>query len=489
MLSTIEKAMNERLARYYLSTLPYTPTEDQHKLIGMLSDFVLSQIDRELFLLKGYAGTGKTTLVSTLINILPKVRKQSVLLAPTGRAAKVLSGYSGKAAFTIHKKIYRLYSRKDGSVKMSLNKNPHKNTIFFIDEASMIPDVNRSDNHFGQHSLLDDLIAYIYSGPGCKAVLIGDTAQLPPVGLELSPALNEQFLKSSFDLDITSSELRQVVRQEQDSGILLNATRLRNKLLDEDYNFPFFKTDKVSQVFRITGNELEEALMDAFNGRPGNEAVVITRSNKRANIFNQEIRRRILMREEELESGDAMMVVKNNYFWLPDESKAGFIANGDIIEIIRIRGFEEMYGFHFADVTVSMADYPDEKELDVKLLLDTISSESPSLTYDDNQTLFQNVMEDYKDIPQRKKRMEQLKSNPYFNALQVKFAYALTCHKTQGGQWDQVFVEQGFFKEDMLTKDYLRWLYTALTRASEELYLINFNREFYEDDKPTFYYD
>lgn len=484
-----DKSLQQRLSKYFASELPHTPTPDQQQLILKLSAFVTSKVDTQLFLLKGYAGTGKTTLVGTLINILPKLRMKSVLLAPTGRAAKVLSGYSGQKAFTIHKKIYTLYSRKDGSVKVNLQKNPHKNTLFFIDEASMIPDVNRGDSRFGQRSLLDDLLAYIYSGQGCKAVFIGDSAQLPPVGLDLSPALDTEFLRASFSLDIMEGELKDVVRQEKDSGILANATRLRNKLIEEDYNFPFFKTSKLPQIYRITGGELEEALMDAFNGRPANEAVVITRSNKRANIYNQEIRHRILMRHEELEAGDLLMVVKNNYFWLPDESKAGFIANGDAMEILRITGFEELYGFHFASATVQLIDYPEEEDLEVKLLLNTLSSESPSLTYDENQTLFQNVMEDYKDIPQKKQRMELLKKNPYFNALQVKFAYALTCHKTQGGQWDQVFVEQGFFKDDMLNRDYIRWLYTGLTRASHELFLVNFKNEFFEDDDTVFYYD
>ena len=481
--------MTERLSRFFAKSLPYTPTDDQLQLIGKLSEFVLSKNPRELFLLKGYAGTGKTTLVSTLINILPRLKMQSVLMAPTGRAAKVLSGYSGKPAFTIHKKIYRLYSRKDGSVKVTLQKNMHQNTLFFIDEASMIPDISRGENRFGQRSLLDDVIEYIYSGKNCKAVFIGDSAQLPPVGLTLSPALDYEELRKAFSLDVITGSLREVVRQEQDSGILINATNIRLKLEEEDYDFPFFKTTGLNNIFRINGNALQDALMDTFNGSQGSEAVVVTRSNKRANIYNQEIRRRILMREEELESGDTMMVVKNNYFWLPEESKAGFIANGDIIEIVRIRNIEEMYGFRFADATVQLADYPGEPELDVKLLLDTISSEAPALTYEENQNFFTKVMEDYQDIPQRKKRMEELKKNPYFNALQVKFAYALTCHKTQGGQWDHVFVEQGFFKDEMLSEEYLRWLYTALTRASQTAYLVNFKGLFFEDDDPGFHYD
>lgn len=484
-----ESGLTTRFKDYFVSELPHDPTDDQQMMIGKLADFVMKSEDYSIFMLKGFAGTGKTTLVSALINILPKVRKKSVLLAPTGRAAKVLSGYSGKPAFTIHKKIYRLYTRKDGSVKVSLNKNLHTNTIFFVDEASMIPDGSKSDHYIGQNSLLDDLIEFVYTGAGCKIVLIGDTAQLPPVGLEISPALDTDYLRASYSLDLHGGEMQEVVRQEHDSGILRNATNLRNKLLEEDFDYPFFATTGMRQIYRITGTELEEALMDAFNGRPDGESVVITRSNKRANIYNQEIRRRILMRQEELSAGDSMMVVKNNYFWLPEESKAGFIANGDVFEIRRIKGMETMYGFQFADVTIQLMDYPDEPELEVKILLDTISSESPSLSYEQNQTFYQTVMEDYKHIPQRKKRMELLKSNPYFNALQVKFSYALTCHKTQGGQWENVFVEQGFFKDDMLSIDYLRWLYTAITRATSQLYLINFKGDFFEDNDQHVFYD
>lgn len=481
--------MSDRFINLFYNALDYSPTSDQQRMINRLGQFVLSFDYQELFLLKGYAGTGKTTLVSALINTLPKIKMRSILLAPTGRAAKVLAGYSGKPAYTIHKKIYRLYTRKDGSVRITLNKNLHKNTIFFVDEASMIPDRNNDSKGFAQHSLLDDLVEYVYSGENCKMILIGDTAQLPPVGLSISPALDDDLLRSSYSLDLYSDELTEVVRQEQSSGILHNATSLREKIAVEDLEFPYFSTNQLPQVFRITGNELEEALMDTFNGRSTEESVVITRSNKRANIYNREIRRRILYQYDELSAGDYMMVVKNNYYWLPGESKAGFIANGDVIEILKVKGIEDMYGFRFASATVRLIDYPDEDDLEVMLLLDTVTSESASLTWDENQKLFNAVMEDYMDINSKRKRVEEIKKNPYFNALQVKFSYSLTCHKTQGGQWDNVFVEQGFFNDDMLSVDYLRWLYTALTRATKQLYLVNFKQEFFKEEGSVFYYD
>ena len=481
--------MTETFIKHFYRALEHEPTNDQNRMIHQLGEFVLSSDPNQVFLLKGYAGTGKTTLVSALINTLPKIKKRSLLLAPTGRAAKVLAGYSGQPAYTIHKKIYRLYTRKDGSMKITLNKNMHKNTIFFVDEASMIPDRSNDSKGFAQHSLLDDLMEYVYAGENCKMILIGDTAQLPPVGLTISPALDQDFLKSTYSLDLFTDELTEVVRQEQSSGILTNATQLREKIEVEDFDYPFFRTNKLPQILRINGNELEEALMDTFNGRTTEESVVITRSNKRANLYNREIRRRILFQFEELAAGDYIMAVKNNYFWLPGESKAGFIANGDIIEIMKVRNIEDMYGFRFADVTIRLVDYPEEEDLDVKLLLDTIDAESASLTYEQNQKLFNAVMEDYMDAGSRRKRLEKIKGNPYFNALQVKFAYSLTCHKTQGGQWDNVFVDQGFFKDEMLSVDYLRWLYTALTRATKQLYLVNFKQEFFEEEEGVFYYD
>lgn len=464
--------MNQRFQQHFIDTLGHTPTNDQERMIGKLTEFIFANQDHGVFLLKGYAGTGKTTLISALIRLLPKVKQQAILLAPTGRAAKVLASYSGKPAYTIHKKIYQLYSRKDGSVKVSLSRNPYSNAVFLVDEASMISDTSTSKNNFSKRSLLDDLMEYVFSGTHCKMILIGDVAQLPPVGLDLSPALNPHYLTTTYDITLQSGELKNVVRQTHDSGILTNATQLREKLEMADYSFPFFKTSGLKQVFRITGSELEEALLDTFNQQQQGESVVITRSNKRANIYNREIRKRILFKESELDAGDLMMVVKNNYYWLEDDSKAGFIANGDLIEIEKVFGYKDIYDFRFADVAVRLVDYPDEGTLRVKLLLNTLESESPALTYDENQKLFNNIMADFSDIPQRRKKMEQLKNSPYFNALQVKFAYSLTCHKTQGGQWENVFVEQGFFRDDMLNEEYLRWLYTALTRASKQLYHI-----------------
>ncbi len=475
--------------QHFLTALQHEPTDGQNKVIHKMIEFALSVNERELFLLKGYAGTGKSTLIGALIKSLSSLRKKFVLLAPTGRAAKVLSGYSNSPALTIHKKLYRIYTKKNGSVTVTLNKNLHRNTIFFVDEASMIPDSNNDNNYYNQRNLLNDLIEYVYNGKYCKLVLIGDVAQLPPVGLIISPALNESKLRLSYSIDLFSEILTEVVRQEEASGILYNATSLRNKLIARDLNLPLFTTLNKTQINRINGQDLENLLSDSFNGSGIEKSVMITRSNKRANIYNQEIRQRILFKEDEISAGDYMMVVKNNYFWLDKDSKAGFIANGDIIEVLKIRNIEEQYGFRFADVSIRLVDYPEEAELDVKLLLNTISSESPALTYEENQQFFENVMEDYSDIANRKTRLEKLKTNPYFNALQVKFSYALTCHKTQGGQWETVFVEQGFFKPDMLNIEYLRWLYTAITRATKQLYLVNFNKEFFENEEEYITYD
>ncbi|MEA3504898.1 MAG: AAA family ATPase [Bacteroidota bacterium] len=480
--------MSTKFAKLFSRSLPHTPTEDQERTIKLLTDFIYSGSSDDLFLLKGYAGTGKTTLVSTLIQILPKIGMKSALLAPTGRAAKVLANYSKQSANTIHKKIYFFNSTADGSMRLKLGTNKHKKTIFFIDEASMIPDNNTAGN-FSQHSLLDDLVNYVYQGENCKIILIGDTAQLPPVGLDISPALDIDYLRASFSLDIIHDELTEVVRQERSSGILTNATSIREKLLYGDFELPLFKTKEAPHFHRITGSDFEEILNDTFNMNAPEDSVIITRSNKRANSYNNEIRNRILYKHEEISAGDYIMVVKNNYFWLPEDSKTGFIANGDIAEILKVSNIEELYGYRFANATIRLIDYPDEENLEVKLLIDTISSETPSLSYNENKKLYNTVMEDYKDIPQKKKRMEELKKNPYFNALQIKFSYALTCHKTQGGQWKNVFIDQGYFKEDMLGTEYLRWLYTAITRATENVYLVNFKDEFFEEVNDVFFYE
>jgi len=469
-----------KLIKHFKTQFPYDPTPGQDQLIHDLSSFILDINQLSLYVLKGYAGTGKTTIVSALVNILPSLKKSFTLLAPTGRAAKVLSNYSGQGAHTIHRFIYWATTNNDGRFKLVLRPNKQKNTIFIIDEASMIPD-GASGSNFSQaqRSLLEDLVTFVYTPQSnCKIILIGDDAQLPPVGLDISPALNIEYLKASFGLDIKTFTLKEVVRQSLSSGILANATFIRNKIEEDSLDMPFFNLESFKDIQAIGGAELEDLLNSSYSNSGHENTVVITRSNKRANIYNQQIRHRILYQEENLSAGDFMMVVKNNYYWLPENSKAGFLANGDIIEILSIRKTEEMYGFTFADVSIRMIDYPDEPAMDVKLLLDTIMAESPALPKADNNRLFEEVLKDYENIPQRRKKLDKMKVDPYFNALQVKFAYALTCHKTQGGQWENVFIDQGYFNDKMLNKEFLRWLYTAVTRASTQLYLVNFKEEF-----------
>ena len=445
----------------------------------MISEFIISGDDKKVFLLCGYAGTGKTTLISALVRTMEQLGRKTVLLAPTGRAAKVFSSYSGKSAYTIHKWIYRQKSILDAA-QFTLMENRAVNTVFIVDEASMIS--NAGVSNFGSGALLDDLVEFVYSGNGCSLLLLGDTAQLPPVGEELSPALSENYLASMF-LDVTSIELTQVMRQLGDSGILYNATKLREIICNEDFGFmPKVKLAGFPDICRVSGEELIEAIESSYNDVGTNETIILCRSNKRANVYNEGIRRRILYREEELSRGDILMVVKNNYYWreqLGKEDKSllekfDFIANGDVAEIVRVGGVEEMYGFRFADVTLSLLDY-DDCEIDVKIMLDALVSESPSLTKEESERLFSAVWEDYPEIRSKRKRMEQVRNNPYYNALQVKYGYAVTCHKAQGGQWQRVFVDQGFVSPDMMGVDYYRWLYTAFTRASEKLYLVNWS--------------
>lgn len=473
-----------RFRELILGEFPYSPTQGQEELIRKLASFITSTADQfPLFLLEGYAGTGKTTLVSALVNILPKAGYHSVLLAPTGRAAKVLSGYARKPAYTIHKRLYRPKMDAEGAISLSLIPNTLQSTVFIIDEASMIPDDTGTGEPggFQSRNLLEDLVQHVYSGSNCKMIFLGDTAQLPPVGIPRSPALDAERLRDSFYLDLKKHCLTDVVRQALQSGILSIATNLRNKIGTTAPYLPLFGPgNHFPDVISIAGSEMMEALHQAYSAVGRQNTVVITRSNKRANQYNQAIRQRVLFHEQEFSAGDHLMVVRNNYFWLPEESKAGFIANGDIIEILRIRKTTEIYGFRFADVTIRMTDYPDEPSLDVMILLDTLQSESPSLGNEESRKLFNEVMADYAEVKSRRKRLTSVKTNPYFNALQVKHAYALTCHKTQGGQWDVVFIEKGFLKEDQLDKEYLRWLYTAVTRASRKLYLVNFDSTFFE---------
>lgn len=474
--------MNQQeFASILLRSFPFEATLGQRTLLHRLSEFILGRDPDHIFIIRGYAGTGKTTLVRSLVMSMPALRGKTMLLAPTGRAAKVLSNYTGKQALTIHKKIYIRRQEADGGFAFHLQQNLHNDTIFIVDEASMISNTGglSRGGTFGGGSLLDDLIDYVFSGTNCKLIFIGDTAQLPPVGLDISPALDIEFLKASYSFRATSFELTEVVRQTNDSGILSNATELRRQIKAASGFKPHFQLNGFRDVVRIDGAELEDALNEAYNKYGAEDTMIVCRSNKRANIYNQQIRARIRWQESELSAGDFMMVVKNNYSWLPDESKAGFIANGDIIEILRVGKMQEMHGFHFADVRMRMIDYPDEPDLEVRLLLDTIMSESPALSQEDNKRLYESVAQDYADIYDRKERLEKIKKDPFFNALQVKFAYAVTCHKAQGGQWPCVFVEQGYLTDDMLNVEYLRWLYTAMTRSSERLYLVNFNKDFF----------
>ncbi len=465
-----------KLVQLLNKKFPFEPTSQQSEVINQLTEFVENSSANSLFLLKGYAGTGKTTLVSSLINSLWSVGKKVVLLAPTGRAAKVLSVYSKKSAFTIHKKIYWMRTNSQGNTYVTLQENKHTNTIFVVDEASMIPD--SSDKGFGGRILLDDLIEYVYSGVMCKLILIGDTAQLPPVHLEISPALDENLLGLTYRKDVYSAELTQVVRQQSSSLVLENATQLRDKIKDNNFSTPSIKCN--NEVIRLdVGMDIQDALEDAYSQSGVEGTVVICRSNKRANLYNQQIRARIRGQEDELSTGDFLMVVRNNYFWLPEGSKAGFIANGDMVEVMRIYEINELYDCRFARISVRLVDYPDEENLECIVLLDVLTSESPAMTYEQYKKFYDEVAKDYTDIPKRAQRNKEIKLNPYFNALQVKFAYAITCHKSQGGQWENVFVEQGYFTSDMLSKEYFRWLYTALTRTTKKLHLINFKKEFF----------
>ena len=459
---------------------PHNTTSKQDIALHLLAKFVLGTNKNETFLLKGYAGTGKTTIVGALVKNLTKAKMRSVLLAPTGRAAKVISNYSNKQAFTIHKKIYFPKSEK-GAVSFTLQNNKHRDTIFIVDEASMIPDINQDSRLFENGSLLDDLMQYVYSGHNCKLLLIGDTAQLPPVHLSISPALDTKILESQYSREVIHIELDEVVRQQKDSGILENATKIREHLDDGFFDTFKFSGEHFPDIIRpVDGQEIMDAISDSYSALGNEGTVIIVRSNKRANLYNQSIRERILFQEAELSAGDYLMVVKNNYFWVENTSEAGFIANGDIVEVLEIFTFKDLYGFRFAEVKVRMVDYPNMQPLETVLLLDTLTSETPSLTYEQSNSLYQEVMKDYASEKSKYKKFMAVKKNKYFNALQVKFSYAITCHKSQGGQWNTVFVEQPYLPNG-IDKEYLRWLYTAITRAQEKLYLIGFKDEFFGD--------
>ncbi|WP_430400772.1 ATP-dependent DNA helicase [Flavobacterium sp.] len=458
---------------------PFNPTLKQDIFLQKIAEFVISNNKDEIFVLKGYAGTGKTTIISTLVNYLQKADKKYVLLAPTGRAAKVISNYSQKPAFTIHKRIYFPKKSKTGGVSFTLQPNKFKNTIFIVDESSMISDSYQETKLYENGSLLDDLMFYVDAGQNCKIIFIGDTAQLPPINMDVSPALNNETLSLHFNKEVYGIELDEVMRQEEFSGILHNATELRELLKSHFYDSFKFSLQDFKDIVRLQdGYDIQDAIYDSFDKNGPEETAFIVRSNKRANQYNHQIRTTILSRESELSAGDLLMVVKNNYFWLKDSKDTDFIANGDIIEVLEIFKIRELYGFRFASVKIRMIDYPNQIPFEVELLLDTITSESPSLTYDESNTLYNEVMKDYEGESQYKKFLN-VKNNPQFNALQVKFSYAMTCHKSQGGQWHTVFVEQPYLPNG-IDKDYIRWLYTAITRAKEKLYLIGFKDEYFE---------
>lgn len=463
------------------SKFPHTPTLRQEVVLQQLSQFILENNNDKVFLLKGFAGTGKTTIIGTIVTNLWHAQQKFVLMAPTGRAAKVITNYSKSTAFTIHKKIYFPKKQKGGGVSFTLQPNKHRNTLFIVDEASMIPDTPADSKLFENGSLLDDLMTYVYSGHKCKLLLIGDTAQLPPVNLALSPALDPDTLALHYNKEVQSIELDEVMRQAQDSGVLFNATLIREQLASFYFENFAFQVGPYKDIVRLVdGYEIQEAINDAYDRYGTEETTIIVRSNKRANLYNQQIRSRILFNENELAPGDLLMVVKNNYFWIKATSEAGFIANGDTIEVLEIFAIKELYGFRFAEVKVKMVDYPSMKPFETVLLLNTIDAETPALSYEDSNKLYQEVMLDYQNGSSNYKKFLKVKSNPYFNALQVKFSYAITCHKSQGGQWETVFIEQPYLPSG-IDKDYLRWLYTAVTRAKSKLYLIGFKEDFFEE--------
>lgn len=468
--------LNNYLSTYFAHNFPYKPTDDQISAMQILAGFFLSKEANTLLLIKGYAGTGKTSLIGAWVKTLTELEQKTVLMAPTGRAAKVFSGYAGHPAFTIHKKIYRqkAFSNEPGGFQPA--PNLHRDTLFIVDEASMIANQSLDSHTFGSGRLLDDLIYYVYSGENCRLILMGDEAQLPPVMLTESPALNRTVLEG-YNLKVSSISLTQVVRQSDHSGILSNATALREALRTGMVDiFPKLRLKGFDDFRRISGDELIEEITSAYSRDGIEETIIVTRSNKRANIYNNGIRNRILYREEELSNGDRLLVAKNNYYWTAGHKEMDFIANGEIVEVLRVRKTMELYGFRFADVTVRFQDY--DLDMDMKILLDTLQTEAPALPKELNDKLFYTILEDYADILTKAAKMKKMKADPYYNVVQVKYAYAVTCHKAQGGQWKNVFIDIGYITEEMLGEDFYRWLYTAITRATDRLFFVNLPEKF-----------
>jgi exodeoxyribonuclease-5 len=466
--------------KLFVEQVGYEPTEGQQLAIWQMADFLYERESKQLFILKGYAGTGKTTLISALVRVFANLKKNTVLLAPTGRAAKVFASYSGEKAYTIHKHIYKI-SQKDGLVKVKRKFNMSTNTLYFVDEASMISCEKGSGEIFGNHEILTDLLEFVFEGENNKLIFIGDNAQLPPVQSDESPALHVDLLTSNFDLKVQSFLLTNVVRQAQNSGILHNATLLRNILTQKKYKLPFFFLSSFEDIQRIGSLELENELNRLYAQYAPEDIVVVTRSNKRAYIFNNEIRNRIFCRENRLATGDFLMAVKNNYYWIDELSEVGFIANGDLMEVMAITKTQELYGFTFMNIRARLCDYPNYPDVDFKIILESLEAEGASMTSAQMKQLYQEVAKDYEDISNKRIRFLKIKNNPFLNAVQVKFSYSLTCHKTQGGQWKVVLIDIGYFTEDKLDKEFIRWLYTAVTRATEKVYLVNFDDRFFRE--------
>ncbi|MBC6365937.1 ATP-dependent RecD-like DNA helicase [Algoriphagus sp. AK58] len=458
-----------------LKYFPFRPTEGQARFFAKMDTFLLKKPEEKpLFILKGYAGTGKTSLISALVKVLPRMDMRSLLLAPTGRAAKVMSNYSGRGAYTIHKIIYKPKGDPGASAGgFILQKNYYKDTVFIVDESSMLADDGGMSGN-----LLWDLITFVFSGSGNRLLLIGDTAQLPPVGSTYSPALESSYLQRHYRLEPDQIELSEVMRQKLESGILFNATGLRKELEVENPTIKI-QTHLFKDIFKMTSERLEDGLRYAYSKFGTENTTIVTRSNKAAVQYNLYIRRVIHFFEDEISTGDLLMIVKNNYTYMAESDKVNFLANGDMAEVMKIRSFEELYGLRFATLELRLLDYPDEPFFEAKVILDTLYSSSPSLTREQYRTLYDQVAEDYADVANKTERMELIRKDPYLNALQVKFAYALTCHKAQGGQWKAVFVDQGYLSEDQVDREFVRWLYTAVTRATDELYLVNFSPSFF----------
>ena len=473
----ITKMLHDELKHSIREAFAHVPTADQEHAIETFAMFLTDRFPQSVMVLRGSAGTGKTTLAAAIVKTMTTLKQKLTLMAPTGRAAKVFSLYSQHAAYTIHRRIYRQKTAGDLSA-FNLNMNNSRDTLFMVDESSMISSYSMDDT-FGSGSLLDDLIKFVYSGNNCRMILIGDTAQLPPVGEDEAPALIGDVL-SGYGLKVYECDLSEVLRQSQSSGILWNATMIRSLIThDELTQLPRMRLNGFADICVVPGDELIESLATSYSHVGIDETIVVTRSNKRANIYNEGIRRTVLDREDELCRGDQIMIVKNNYFWIPEaegeektQRNLSFLANGDRGVIQRVRNTRELYGFRFADITLLMPDY-DDYELTATTIIDTLGTEAPSLTREQQELLFNNVMEDYADIPLKPDRIKKLKSDAYYNALQIKFSYAVTCHKAQGGQWAHVYIDQGYMTDDMLTPDYIHWLYTALTRATEKVFLVN----------------